>query len=285
MNTRQPALMGGVKQFCSKRLKADQQLGDLTADISGLDAQKRQLQEQIKSYMNSKKLTNVQIPTPQGILQAKLKNAHTYELPTPELVQRLGIDWSRLQKVNFDDPGAVQDTIGYIFDNLQEARRITRKVLEVKECGQRSQKKLQQVTDAPLVNTAGKCFELSEQTKHLRRKRKLICSTKDEDYEQTLEFLRQNKLKAQTFNLKSENGQPARRLLVRRVQAGNAKSLSGRDLKVLIQQTLEESSRKLRRANSTADLKGVFTQKLMDLIYTHLQDKKSSRERLIYEIA
>lgn len=284
MNTR-PALMGGVKQFCSKRLKADQELGDLTADISGLDAQKRQLQEQIRSYMNSQRLTNVQIPTPQGLLQAKMKNAHTYELPTPDLLQRLHIDWSRLQKVDFDNSGAMHDTITYIFKNLQEARRITRKVLEVKECGKRNRKKLQQITDSALVNTVGKCFALSEQTKTLRRKRKRICSTQDEDYEQTLEFLRQNKLKAQTFNLKSENGQPARRLLVRRVQAGNAKSLSGRDLKALIQQTLEESSRKLRRANSNADLKGVFTQRLMDLIYTHLQDKKSSRERLIYEIA
>lgn len=277
--------MGGVKQFCSKRLKADQELGDLTADISGLDAQKRQLQDQIKSYMNSQQLTNVQIPTPQGLLQAKMKNAHTYELPTPDLVQRLHIDWTRLQKVDFDNSGAMDDTINYIFKNLQEARRITRKVLEVKECGKRNQKKLQQITDSVLVNTVGKCYELSEQTKTLRRKRKRICSTQDEDYEQTLEFLRQNKLKAQTFNLKSENGQPARRLLVRRVQAGNAKSLSGRDLKALIQQTLEESSRKIRRANSTADLKGLFAQKLMDLIYVHLQDKKSSRERLIYEIA
>ena len=284
MNTR-PALMGGVKTFCSKRLRADQELGDLTADISGLDAQKRQLQDQIKSYMNSQKLTNVQIPTQQGLLQARIKNAHTYELPTPELVQRLGIDWTRLQKVDFDNSGAMEDTITYIFENLQEARRITRKVLEVKECGRRSQKKLQQITDAALANTVGKCFDLSQQTKTLRRKRKRICSTQDEDYEQTLEFLRQNKLKAQTFNLKSENGQPARRLLVRRVQAGNAKSLSGRDLKALIQQTLEESSRKIRRANSTADLKGLFAQKLMDLIYVHLQDKKSSRERLIYEIA
>lgn len=280
-----PALMGGVKQFCSKRLKADELLGTLTTDISDLDAKKRQLQDQIKSYMNSKQLTNVQIPTPKGLIQAKIKNAHTYNLPTPELVQRLNIDWSRLQKVDFGNDGALEDTAKYIFDNLQKARRTTKKVLEIQECGKRNQKKLQQVTDTALVNAAGKCFEMGEQTKQLRRKRKRICSTNDEDYTQTLEFLRQNKLKAQTFNLKSENGQPARRLLVRRVQAGNAKSLSGRDLKALIQQSLEDSIRKLRRATNASDSKRVFIGALMDLIYTHLQEKKTSRERLIYEIA
>lgn len=283
MNTRSTKptpLMGGVKQFCSKRLKADEQLGIMTADISGLDSQKRQLQEQIKSYMNTNKLVNIQIPTAHGLIQAKIKNAHTYELPTQELVQRLGIDWSRLQKC-----GNLQDTIKYIFDNIQEARRITRKVLDVKECGKRNQKKLQQISDGPLVKMAGKCFELSVQTKTLRRKRKRIVNSQDDDYLQTLEFLRQNKLKAQTFNLKSENGQPARRLLVRRVHAGNVKSLSGRDLKNLIQQTLEASSHKLQSAARTADLRSLFVQKLMDLIYSHLNDKKSSRERLIYEIA
>ena len=278
----QSDIMKGLKQFCSSKLKYQQQLAETRSKIREYDSQKRALQQQISAIMKEKNYKNVQLKSSSGeLLQAYSKKQYTYELPTLQMLKEAPIDWKRVQQLDLK-------AVPYVFDVVQQERRIGRTVVDVKICGKRNQKKLPEIQDDERLQTAvTKMHEFCHKSKTLRAERRGIETSKSIEYQSTLEFLRKNKLQAQVFNLKSENGGPQKRLLVRRTEVGVVKSLSGKQLTSILTETFNELSSSSSSSSmnlSAAEFKERFIGRLMDRVYQHLRAKKRSRERLLYEI-
>ena len=123
-------------------------------------------------------------------------------------------------------------------------------------------------------------FDLTAKAKELRKKKKE--ELKCDETASTLEFLQDQKVRSQTFNLtrKLSNGKSRPiRLIVRREQKGTSKTVTGKVLKSFVKEVFEET--KLTKSTMT---KQVFGQLLMDKIFKFLKEKKKQHERLVYEL-
>ena len=145
-------------------------------------------------------------------------------------------------------------------------------------------KKLPTVTDNNIAKTMASYLEVSKNASQIRKKRKRITSSNNESYKAAMEFMKTKNLNSQTFNLKNEQGQPKKKLLLRRVPVANIRSLSGKNLKTIIHQSIQELLPKLKGSSSTQFLKKIIGEQIMENIHKHQTNTRPQRERLLYEI-
>jgi hypothetical protein len=273
-------LVESLRQFCAMRVKNLGKVTKFKQNINKLDEHAKEKKQGVfrvlKERQKRGEAANVQVQTPNGPLQARIMVKFEYDIPTLLMIQQLNLDCQRLQRLT---PAEAEE---YIFLELQQSRRTAKEKVEVKPCGPRNQKVLPCITDADFCKLVNQAHEIGKQSTKERAKKRKIQNNKQTEYIDTLKFMQMSNRTAQTINLRSEDGQPARRVLIRRVDAGKNKSLSGKALKELLNQTMSDLE-KLRLENPQ-QFHQQLAEALMDKIYTHLKETKHSREKITFEI-
>lgn len=275
-------VMNGVKMFCQTRLNEEENLQEYSQSIHNLMNKKRMHQDQLKDFMEQKGVDKFQVLVDGVSLQAYKKQIHTYELPTLNMLMTLNMDWKKF--LTSTVTSNVDVLTEYLFNVVQKSRRTTKISYEVKKTGTRNMKKLPTVTDTSIAKTMASFLHVSENASYIRKKRKRITSSNTDSYKAAMEFMRSKNLNSQTFNLKNEQGQPKKKLLLRRVPVANIRSLSGKNLKTIIHQSIQELLPKLKGSSSTQFVKKAIGEEIMANIHKHQKLSRPQRERLLYEI-
>lgn len=268
-------LIGFVKQYCSDKIKSESQNQELLSLIRNTDSKKRFLLEEIKNNINFKN-KQCQVNINNQLIQIRQKNQYSYDLPTKSLLINADIDWQKVEKkIKSKDKNDIQEIFKYIFNKFQSTRRKTKQIIEIKPSGKRTQKKYP-VIEIPdnIKNSIDNYLTLSNQSKSYRAKKRKL-NSQDDNYINTIEFLKANKLKTQSFNINVGNNEK-KRLTIKKVEVAKIKSLSGRQFKSLIEKSIQKTTNNFN--------KETFIDTLMDLVFQHLDNTKSKREKLVYEI-
>ena len=268
-------LMSSVKQFCSDRLKNENQNKELQQLIRTSDAQKRFIIDEIKQSNILKTKKNCQVEIDGTLVQLRKKNQYTYDLPNKSLLLNADVNWEKVKaKLQSSNKDEIQEVFIYIFNKFQLSRRKAKEIIEIKKSGKRTQKKIPVVKlEEKYLKSIGNYLKLSNESKAYRLKKRKL-NIQDVCYENTIKFLKKNNLKVQSFNINTANNQK-KRLTIKKIQVAKIKSLSGKTFKGLIQKSLA--------LNKNFD-KETFVDSLMDLVYEHLDNTESTREKLVYEI-
>tara|TARA_B100001093_G_scaffold518844_1_gene605232 strand:+ start:2360 stop:3316 length:957 start_codon:yes stop_codon:yes gene_type:complete len=293
-------VMEGIKAFCAVRLNHREEITTLSKKISNLDNQRKMYRTELMTTMKKNKWNKIQIKSSQSTLppiQVQIKKIHSYDVPSYNMISNTPCEWDQIIKY-LQNPHKHDDTVSYLYKNIQEARRTSKEYLTIKKCGKRSEKKLLHINHSTqfangsnssfneFENQIVECFKLNNDSIKLRGQKRKFISSSDENYRLTLQYLKNKGVRAQTFNLKpSKAGEPTKKLLLRRVRVGHNKMLSAKVLKSLIEKSLVDLRSQSNSSNfETKKVKHLFIEIFMNKLYDYQQQKSNMRERLVYEL-
>lgn len=270
-------LVASVQAFCEMRLQNQTSVADIMNKLRTKDSQKKAFKQSVFGFLKQGDKKSVQVDVGGTAIQALIKQKYEYEVPTLVLLQKIEVDFDKVIRMDAESGNA------FMFKTLQVARRKTKHLLEVKKCGIRNIKKLPTITDRAFADAVKQVYELDNETKRLRRQKKSYENNKQTCYLESIAFLQRRKLSAQTVNIRDDTGAIKNKVLIRLKKPAKAKTLSGRDLKVFVQETLETLRQKSAQLQSS-DARTLFNEALMNRIYDHQESSKNQQLQLHYEI-
>ena len=268
--------MDDIRAFCREKLLNYDKINKINLNLKNIDARKRLLKDNLLKYMMKNKYSCIQIKNNNDYLQARITKSFKYDIPTSTLISNLELDWNHIFN-HFKNKEKRNELVSYLFKNIQQARRTPKQSICIKPCGIRNRKKIKEIHDESIKTFIIECNDLTQTTTTSRTKRKAMLNNKSSYYQSMLDFMKKNKTKYQSFNVKDPVKNTTNKLIVRRVKSSLSNRVTGKTLKIILNQCFEEFT----KPTSSEKLKNDFIKLLIDKI---INLTPQSNERLVYEI-